>query len=479
MHCALNPEQFGCPFENYRKNRKIESRESMATAVVMPKLGNSVESSIIIEWKKKPGDTVEEGDILVEIETDKATLEVESPAAGTLLDVFFEEGDDVPVMVNIAAIGEAGEDGSQFRPEGAAESAPAAPTPPEPVVLAAPSQPSNGKPSPAPQPQPITQAGDAGRLFISPRARNLADRKQLDISMIQGTGPEGRIIERDIEAALESQPRLTPVGKRMVETGEYVVPEKGGRIGKGDLIPAGAAAAQPIAAEDGEVVPVKGMRRTIAKRMHESLQSTAQLTLNAYADASALMAYRKKLKASDESLGLTKVSINDLIMYVVARTLPQFPDMNALFTGTEITRYRNVQLGFAVDTPRGLLVPVIRNANLISLKQLSDEAKRLAYAGLDGKLLPDEMVDGTFTVTNLGSFGVETFTPVLNPPQVGILGVGNINLRAVLVDGEVEHIPHIGLSLTMDHQAIDGAPAARFLQAVVNNLANLELMMAL
>jgi len=451
----------------------------MATAVVMPKLGNSVESSIIIEWKKKPGDTVSEGDILVEIETDKATLEVESPAAGTLLDVFYEEGDDVPVMVNIAAIGEPGEDASEFRPEG---STPAAPVEsPQSTAPATPAPQTNGTSAPAATPQPVIQAGDVGRIFISPRAQNLAERKQLDISMIQGTGPEGRIIERDVEAALETQPRLTPVARTMVETGEYVAPDRGGRIGKGDLLPASAASspAQPMIEDETEVIPLKGMRRTIAKRMLESMQSTAQLTLNAYADARAVMAYRKRLKASPEEMGLQKVSINDLILYVVARTLPQFPEMNAVFDGEQLTRYRNVHLGFAVDTPRGLLVPVIRNASSISLKQLSDEAKRLAYAGLDGKLMPDEMTGGTFTVTNLGSFGVETFTPVLNPPQVAILGVGNINLRPVMVDDEVEHIPHIGLSLTIDHQVVDGAPAARFLQAFANNLAQLELMMAL
>jgi pyruvate dehydrogenase E2 component (dihydrolipoamide acetyltransferase) len=193
----------------------------------------------------------------------------------------------------------------------------------------------------------------------------------------------------------------------------------------------------------------------------------------------ALLAYRQRLKASDESLGLQKVTINDLILLAVSRTLPQFPEVNALFTGNTISKYKNVHLAVAVDTPRGLVVPVIRNAQALSLKQIALEAKRLAAGAMDGSVSPDELTGGTFTVTNLGSLGIESFTPILNPPQVGILGVGNINLKPVDVAGEVKFVPHIGLSLTINHQVVDGAPAARFLQTLSQRLAELELLLAM
>jgi pyruvate dehydrogenase E2 component (dihydrolipoamide acetyltransferase) len=173
------------------------------------------------------------------------------------------------------------------------------------------------------------------------------------------------------------------------------------------------------------------------------------------------------------------VTINDLMLFAVARTLRQFPQLNATFENGELRQFKRVHLGFAVDTPRGLLAPVIRNADAMTLKQLADESSRLNKAVQDGKIAPDSLSGGTFTVTNLGSFGIESFTPILNAPQVAILGVGNVNLKAIEVDGEVRHIPHIGLSLTIDHQVVDGAPGARFLQTLARNLAQIELLLAL
>jgi pyruvate dehydrogenase E2 component (dihydrolipoamide acetyltransferase) len=221
------------------------------------------------------------------------------------------------------------------------------------------------------------------------------------------------------------------------------------------------------------------VRKVIAERMWESLQSTAQLTLNASADARSLLTYRKRLKNSDESLGLQNITINDLILFAVSRTLPLYPEVNALFKEHTIYQYKNVHLAVAVDTPRGLVVPVIRKAQALSLKQISEEAKRLAAGAMDGSVSPDELTGGTFTVTNLGSLGIESFTPILNPPQVGILGVGNINLKPVEIDGNVEFIPRISLSLTINHQAVDGAPGARFLQTLSQRLAEPELLLAL
>ena len=213
--------------------------------------------------------------------------------------------------------------------------------------------------------------------------------------------------------------------------------------------------------------------------MLESLQTTAQLTMNSSAEATALLAYRQRLKNSAEGLGLQNVTINDLILLAVSRILPQFPELNAHFQDDNIYQFGQVHLGFAVDTPRGLMVPVIREATALTLKQIAVESKRLATACQEGTINLDELSGGTFTVTNMGLFGIESFTPVLNPPEVGILGIGSLDLKAVEVDGDVQFVKHIGLSLTINHQVVDGAPAARFLQAVARGLADLELLLAL
>jgi pyruvate dehydrogenase E2 component (dihydrolipoamide acetyltransferase) len=452
----------------------------MAAPVVMPKLGNTVESAIILRWKKQVGDAVAENEALCEIETDKATMEVESPAAGTLLAIWFSEGDDVPVMTNIAAIGAAGEDASSLRPASAASGGPAAATPP-PVPVPA-SMTTVAQPVPA----PVDAVSDNGG--ISPRARNLAANKKLDTAGLPGSGPQGRVIERDVRAALSDRARVTPLAKGMLASGEFVAPEQGtgaaGRITSRDLLPAASApmpgGSDTLAAEDDvlQVIPLKGTRKVISQRMLASMQTTAQLTMNTSADARALLDYRKRLKTSPDALGLQDVTINDLVMYVAARTLLQFPDLNAHFADEAITQYRHVHLGFAVDTARGLIVPVIRNASGLSLKQQASEARRLAAACQNGTITPDELNGGTFTITNLGNLGIESFTPILNPPQVAILGVGSVNLKPVEAEGDIVFIPHMALSLTINHQVVDGAPGARFLQALTKNLANLDLMLA-
>jgi pyruvate dehydrogenase E2 component (dihydrolipoamide acetyltransferase) len=220
------------------------------------------------------------------------------------------------------------------------------------------------------------------------------------------------------------------------------------------------------------------VRKIVAERMLHSLQSTAQLTLTASADARALLAYRERLKTSTPEHGLNSVSINDLVLFAVARALLAHPDLNATFDGAAITRHRRAHLAFAVDTPRGLLVPVIRDAGALSLKALSAEAKRLIRACVDGTVAPDALNGGTFTVSNLGALGIETFTPVLNPPQVGILGVGGIALKPTQDGASVAFHPHLALSLTINHQVIDGAPAARFLQTLTRLLADIDLLSA-
>ena len=434
----------------------------MPQAIVMPKLGNSVESAIILTWHVDVGDAVRAGQALCEIETDKATLEVESSATGILLARFFEAGAEVPVLRDIAIVGSEGE-------------------PFELPAQAAPPQAStSNKRASADQPKE--------RLRISPRARNLARRKSIDYGNIAGTGPGGRVIERDIRAALDQQPKVSPLAQAMLASGDYQIDDeltdvktdergKAKRLTKSDLKPV-APDALSLASEEVKTIALTGARRTIAKRMLESLQSSAQLTLNASAEATALRGLRARFKASDEALFLRGVTINDLLMFAVARTLPAFPELNALFENDSISQYKRVHLGMAVHTPRALLVPVIRAADSLSLRALSAEAKRLAQACQSGKIKPDDMTGGRFTVTNLGSLGIESFTPILNPPQVGILGVGSVQLKPVERDGAVVFLPHIGLSLTVNHQAVDGAPAARFLAQLRENIAHIDLLLA-
>ncbi len=432
----------------------------MAQAVILPKLGNTVESAIILAWHAAVGDPVSPGDLLCEVETDKATLEIESDAAGILLAQLCQAGEEANVLSPIAVVGAAGESLAEFMP--------ASPSPESAEADVAanftePAQPSANPPKRTDQ-----------RIAISPRALNLARRKGIDYAALTGSGPQGRIIERDIEAALRQRVTVSPVAKAMLDSGDYHLPNPANvsqRVTKADL--------QPATAPGISEIPLKGIRKTIAQRMLSSLQTTAQLTLNAAADARALQAFRRRLKNSDYSLGLNAVAINDLLLFAVSRTLPAFPALNALFQDDIITQHEAAHLAMAVDTERGLLVPVIRDAQAMTLKQISAEANRLAAVCRAGTAQPDELSGGTFTVSNLGALGIESFTPVLNPPQVAILGIGSITLKPMQTGDEIEFIPHIGLSLTINHQVVDGAPAARFLQALAANIANIDILAAL
>ena len=330
----------------------------MANAVLMPKAGITVESCIIGKWEKKVGDQIAEGDILFTYETDKAAFECESTAAGELLEIFFSDGEEVPCLVNVCAIGTKGEDVSALRPDGAA--------------------------------------------------------------------------------------------------------------------PAAAVAAGP----EYEDVKFSGIRRAISKSMHNSLTSMAQLTHNFSFDASAILAYRKMLKESGgECAGIT---IGDLILYAVSRVLPGWPDLNAhMLDDVSIRKFNHVNLGVAVDTPRGLIVPTIMHADEKSLLEISNELKVLAAEARDGAISPDKLTGASFTVSNLGGFGVESFTPVINPPQTGILGVCTTVQRPRKgADGSIQLYPAMALSLTYDHRAIDGAPASRFVQELCKQLEHFTVLLA-
>lgn len=442
----------------------------MATIVVMPQLGNSVESCIIVEWMIAEGDTVSVDQTLASIETDKSTMEVPSTAEGTVLKLLWEEGDEVPVKDPLIIVGEPGEDISGLVPGG--DAAPAEADAPAEQAAAAPE---------AAAPAFATERATGA---VSPRARALAASNGVDASAIaEGSGPHGRVIERDVAAAIAAGPVLTSAARAAgVSAAEGT--GIGGRVSVADAgrtaeVAPAAAVAAPAAAADfpgaSTSAPLKGVRKVVAKRMMESLTSTAQLTLNTTANAAGILAMRKKVKNADEALGLNKITLNDLVCFAVSRTLLKYPAFNAHLEDGVLTEFEQVHLGFACDTPRGLLVPVIRSAQALGLKAFSDEAKRLAGGAIDGSLSPEFLSGGTFTVSNIGSFGIETFTPVINLPQTAILGVGAITPRpTVAADGSIGVEQRLNLSLTIDHQVIDGADGARFLRDLVAAIENID-----
>ncbi|NQT57389.1 MAG: 2-oxo acid dehydrogenase subunit E2 [Bacteroidetes bacterium] len=457
----------------------------MAQQVLMPKQGNSVETCIIIEWKKQEGDAVSVGDILCEAETDKATIEVESTAEGILLKQLFKVDDEVPVQVPLVIVGEAGEDISALVTSTDSESSSEA------VDAGV------GSTALAAAPVKEVEAAATAETLevlavsvssgISPRAKKLAEERGINYGNIAGTGPKGRIIERDIESVSSGSQPLTPSASAALASGYYSVPENGrgsgigGRVRTADLqVPGSGNLPETISGDfPGTFTekPVKSIRKITAKRMFESISTTCQLTLHAAANASRLKEVRARFKTADPEMGLSAININDLVLFAAAKTLINFPFVNSHFLGDKIIEFNNVHLGTAVDTERGLMVPVIKFADSLTVKELSVEAKQLAESSKTGKISPDELEGGTFTVTNLGAFGIDRFTPVLNIPQTAILGVGGIDLKPVETPEGVQFIPHMSLSLTFDHQAIDGAPAARFLKALADNIRNIDLLM--
>ena len=476
----------------------------MAHVLIMPKQGNTVESCIIVEWKVKEGDTLSVDTPVCEVETDKATVEVPADAGGTVLKILCQEGDDVPVFQPIMVIGKPGEDWEAAVKEVAPANAPAAATPepvatPAPVAVKAPEPvasptPVEAKPVPvaaATFPTPIHTGNDGGWQPVSPRARNLAQAEALSLAGIAGSGPAGRIIEADVRAALEGRPPLTAAAKDALRAGGTMPAQGtgiGGRVTLEDLaLPQGTTAPAMTVAVGATInvadefidTPIKGIRKVIADRMMGSLATTAQFTLNASANATHLQSLRGRLKEAGEAAGFGKITINDLVLFAVSRVLPSFQYMNGVKLDGVIRNYSNVHLGVAVDTPRGLMVPVLRNANLKSLAQIAAEARSLAEACINGTISPDQLTGSTFTISNLGSTGIESFTPVINAPELAILGVCGIQPKPVIVEDDAYDIqPHLGFSLTIDHAAVDGAPAARFLKALCDAVANIDIWIA-
>jgi pyruvate dehydrogenase E2 component (dihydrolipoamide acetyltransferase) len=456
----------------------------MATAVEMPKLGNTVEDCLLAAWRKHKGDTVAAGDIIAEIETDKTNFDLTAPVDGVLLETFFEEGALVPVFTVICAIGSAGESVDEFLPK------PYLPSPraldrhdlaqkPESARTPDDTQMPDGAQtlkgagslsSPVPEGQGLTPTTalepDKGgpppeRTRLSPRARRFSREHDFYPRSVEGTGAGGRILEADLLRVLHSSPRLGAGARVLAENelaGKTIGSEVGGRVRSIDQNAPGA--------------PISSVRQRIAKRLRESLNSTAQYTLHGSANAGGLLAVRKKLR---DLVTTADININDLVVFCVVRALLEAPDLNAELIDGVLYKHAAVHIGFACDTDRGLIVPVVRDAQDLSILGLARRMKQLAAQAVEGSIAVDDLSGGTFTVSNLGSLGVESFTPVLNPPQVAILGVNAIGLKLVRKpDGNIELIDSIGLSLTLDHQVVDGAPGARFLNVLRDKIEGAE-----
>lgn len=457
----------------------------MAQVVVMPQLGNTVESCLITTWLVKVGDQVDATTLLAEIETDKSAMEVPSGVDGTVLALLAKEGDEVPVKQPIAVIGQVGEDVDQALAglglAGQTTADPVVETPTEPVQVRTPEQIPTSEPTPI---QPAVATGGDGA--VSPRARGLAASQGIDAGKLAGSGPSWRVIERDVRSAMAAGPGLTPGAKE--EASGFVPGDPGtgigGRVTRGDLAERAGAATQAELGRPSEPAdfpgqyadtPLKGVRKVIAERMMNSLATSAQLTYTATAPAAGLMALRKRLKGAADP-GLTAITIGDLIDFAAVKTLTKHPLLNAHLENDSLRTFAAVHLGMAVDTPRGLLVPTLRWADSLSLREFSLISKNLAGEAIGGSISPDLLSGATFTVSNLGAFGIESFTPLLNVPQVAILGVDAIFPRATLsAEGESGVEQRIGFSLTADHRVIDGADAARFLKDLCQAVADIDL----
>lgn len=405
----------------------------MATAVIMPKQGQSVETCIITKWFRNKGEKVSVGDILFSYETDKASFDLESPVEGILLDVYFGDGSEVPVLVNVAVIGKSGETTESFNPDNSnTSSAYRAPTATETIEVIPAIKAAEGQSSSS-----FLPAAD-NKIRISPRAKRIAHEKGLNYNNLSGSGPNGRIIASDIEKGLSGDATLT---KSMQTTGPEYTEQ-----------------------------PLSNMRKLIAKAMYTSLQNSAQLTHHMSADVRSLLEARQKIKnkiTTDKSQ--QDITLNDMVCWCLIKALGKFPAANSHFLEDRIKTFNKVHLGLAVDTTRGLMVPALKNAGEMDLPKLSKELKSIADACKKGSINPEliQSTSATFTVSNLGNYGVEMFTPVINLPQVAILGVCTIINRPANIGNNIfGFVPYIGLSLTYDHRAIDGGPATLFLKEI-------------
>jgi pyruvate dehydrogenase E2 component (dihydrolipoamide acetyltransferase) len=434
--------------------------------VFMPRLSDTMQEGTVSTWTKNVGDRVEKGDVLAEIETDKATMELEAYDSGVLERIVVEAGKTVPIGEIIAVIGDgsgAGAGGGTGAAVSAGEATPAAPaadTQPEPPVSASPGTPTATLVAPAAPPTAPPVNGSAGKTVkASPLARAMARDAGVDLSTVQGSGPGGRIVRADVQQAISA------LGTGGTGGGPAVAPASARSTGS-------SAAAGP----DVEEVPLNNVRRITAKRLTESMQQAPHFYVTRVVDADELVAARARINAGLAAVAgdgqPVKVSVNDVIVKAIAMALRAHPEVNVSFTGDKLLRHRRIHVGVAVALPEGLIVPVIRDADTLTITQISAQTRDLATRARAGKLKPEEFTGSTFSMSNLGMFGVDEFTAVINPPEAAILAVGTTKQEPVVRDGAIVVGHTMRVTLSVDHRALDGATAAKFLADLVGLLEN-------
>lgn len=399
-----------------------KGEKDMAVEVVMPKLGMAMKEGTVSLWSKEVGDSVEKGEAIASINSEKIEMDIESPTEGTILNIAVQEGQGVPPGTVICHIGNPNEKIMIKEPVA------------EKIDLEIDEQ-----EKPKTKESPILPQGD--RLLITPIARKMAQAANLDIEKIQGTGPGGRITKDDVQKEMEKRD-----SKSVIKEERIVDPQ------------------HPL--ESPQQIPVSGMRKIIAKRMKESLQNSAQLTLTMKVDITDLVILQKQVNEILQRHESTKLTITDFVAKTVVLALKEHPKMNSAYIEDNIHLYEHIHLGLAVALEKGLVVPVIRNAESCTIRHLSKKGKELARRARDGQLPSEDMQGSTFTISNLGAYGVEHFTPILNTPETGILGIGSAYDTPLYIGDELERRTILPLSLTFDHRVLDGAPASAFLQTL-------------
>ena len=418
----------------------------MATKVHMEALSPTMEEGQLVRWLKAEGDSVSSGDILAEIETDKATMELVARGDGVLRKILLGKGGTAPVGEVIAIIAGSDEDISALVGDVGGGETPAPPPPSTPQVAATPA-PAATPPVPSQVEVPELQEGE--RVKASPLARRMAQDASMDLSRVRGSGPGGRVVKRDVEAARDSHGAIDP--------------PSGGMAPVQDPRQHPAVAGSP--GVDFEDIPLSQMRKTIARRLVESLGPVPHFFLRITVDMSRILEARKRVNQILEKDG-EKVSINDFFLRATAQALYGHPEVNSQWMGESVRRNYRVHLGVAVAVEDGLITPVVRDANLKGLAEISREVRELAARGREKRLQPEEYTGSTFSVSNLGMFGIHEFTGIINPPEAGILAVGGVEETPVVEDGEVVVRPIMKVTMSCDHRVIDGATGARFLQTL-------------
>ena len=439
--------------------------------ITMPKLSDTMTEGTLVSWKKKKGDKVSTGDVLAEIETDKATMEWESPEDGVLSEIYIEEGGKVNVGDKIAFIGGAGEKAPSAKEAAAkkpatkekeakpqAETEKPAPTrkkePVEAGVSPAVKQPARLPPQPDKQPTPLVPQSDEARVKASPVARRLAGELGVDLVTVNGTGPEGRITESDVRAAANA----------------------GGQVRQQS--PSSKPTAAPVRPGEGARVQLSGMRKVIAQRLVESKGPVPHFYLNIDLDAGPLMAARAELKSAGEGADTAKITVNDFILKAAVQAALKVPKVNASFDGDAIVQYADVDLAVAVAIDDGLVTPVVRAAQSKSLREISEAVKDLANRARNKRMKPEEFQGGSFTVSNLGGYGIDSFSAIINPPQGFILAIGAVSRKPVIDEGDQVTMGHrLAICMSCDHRVIDGALGAEYLKELRHLLENPALLL--